>query len=1487
MVAGAFNHRHRAGIAHRKAFAGHAFEIRLTGNRAIQHGVADDNVLRRMPAQPGRLAHHHPPARQPLADIVIAVAGQLQRHAAGQEGAEAAAGRAGEANGDGVVRQPGMAVFLRNLPGQHGADGAIEVADRLFQPHRLAVLHRRGAFHDQFAVHGLFQVMFLELAMADRHTWGRHHLVQQLAEIDAFGLPMRDRRLGVQPVHLPDHLLKAAEAQLGHNLAHFLGDEEQVVDHVFRRAGKARPQHRVLCRNAHRAGVQMAFAHHDAAGRDQRAGGEAELIGPQQRAHHHVPPGAQAAIHLHHNPPAQPVQHQGLLGFRQPDFPRRPGMGQRGQRACASATFVAGNRHMVGAALGHPRRHGANAHFGHQLDRNPRLRVHVLQIVDQLRQIFDRVDIVMRRRRNQPHARGRMPHPGNVLVHLMARQLSAFTRLRALRHLDLDVVGIDQVFRRHAKPARGHLLNGRTFTVAVRQLHVAIGFLAALAGVRPAADAVHRHRQGRMRLAADRAEAHRAGGEPLDDLLRRLNLVERNRRRRQAELHQPANGQQPLVLLVDVAGEITIPVLRVAAHGVLQVADAFRRPGMVLAAQAEGVVAAHIQHFRVNRIAAIGLRMPLHRLGGNLGHAGAFDAGRGAGEAFFDKGAGQANRVENLRPAIGLVGGNAHLGHHLQHPLANRLDEVLARFIRADLQPVIHPQLLDGLERQIRVDRLGAIAGQGAEMMHFPRLTGFHHQPRIGAQALTDQVMMHGSGRQQRRNGDAVGGHAAIGNHQNVEPVQHGVRRLVAQIRQRPFHPGRALAGRPAGIQRAGAEPPADLAGNRPDLRQIAIGQDRLAHFQPVMRALGVAQQVRPRPDHGHQRHHQLLAGAVDRRVGHLGEVLLEVVVQQLRLAAQHRNRRIGAHGAERIVAQHRHRLQEELHVLLGVAKRLLHVQPGGAVIRRVNRQAVRQFRQFFELDLRRLQPFLVRMVRRQLGLDFVVVDNPAFFEVDQQHLARLQAPFAHDAAFRHRQHAGFGCQDHMVIIGHHIARRAQPVAIQRGANLPPIGKCDRGRAIPRFHQRGMIFVERPPFRVHQRVARPGFRDQHHHRMRQRVATGQQNFQRIIQARRVGLAMRDQRPHFVQIRPEQVRGHRATPREHPVHVAAHGVDLTVMRHEAIRMRQPPGREGVGRKPLMHQRQRRFRQRVLQVQIEAAHLRRQQQALIDQGAGGAGRHVQFRQARQPALHAQIAHIVQHLLSDGQDLALKRVLIGHIRATGDDRLPDVRHRLDHLFAQSGQIGRHSPPAEEALPLQRGNPLHQLHRIVARRLVARQEAHRHRVMAGLRQAEAQPLGPMAQQFVGDLNQAASAVTHQRVRADRAAMIQVHQDLQPAPDQFVRFSALDIRHEANAAGVVLQGRIIEALRLRRALTHGLIDHGHVHRGQVHSIKFPQTTAVLLSNADARAAAVAVQQFSAYHTALPRLSHDSTIPHPAGGARAQYYCARTRNPGSGAAVDG
>ncbi len=58
--------------------------------------------------------------------------------------------------------------------------------------------------------------------------------------------------------------------------------------------------------------------------------------------------------------------------------------------------------------------------------------------------------------------------------------------------------------------------------------------------------------------------------------------------------------------------------------------------------------------------------------------------------------------------------------------------------------------------------------------------------------------------------------------------------------------------------------------------------------------------------------------------------------------------------------------------------------------------------------------------------------------------------------------------------------------------------------------------------------------------------------------------------------------------------------------------------------------------------------------------------------------------------------------------------------------------------------------------------------------------------------------AVAGQRIGADRAAMIQVEQDLQPLLDQIVALVTLDMRDEADAAGVVLVGRVIEPLLFR-----------------------------------------------------------------------------------------
>ncbi len=144
-----------------------------------------------------------------------------------------------------------------------------------------------------------------------------------------------------------------------------------------------------------------------------------------------------------------------------------------------------------------------------------------------------------------------------------------------------------------------------------------------------------------------------------------------------------------------------------------------------------------------------------------------------------------------------------------------------------------------------------------------------------------------------------------------------------------------------------------------------------------------------------------------------------------------------------------------------------------------------------------------------------------------------------------------------MIVIGDDKARGPEAVAVQRRADLAAVGEGDRGRAVPGLHQRGMIFVEGLALRRHQRIAGPGFRDQHHHGLRQRIAARDQQFERVVQAGGVGLAVWDQRPHLVEIGAEQIRFHRAAARVHPIHVAAHRVDLAIVGDVAIGMRQLP------------------------------------------------------------------------------------------------------------------------------------------------------------------------------------------------------------------------------------------------------------------------------------------------------------------------------------------
>ena len=67
-------------------------------------------------------------------------------------------------------------------------------------------------------------------------------------------------------------------------------------------------------------------------------------------------------------------------------------------RAGTRTAVVAGDENHVRAAFGNARRDGADARLGDELDVDARVGVRILKVEDQLRQILDRIDIVVRRR---------------------------------------------------------------------------------------------------------------------------------------------------------------------------------------------------------------------------------------------------------------------------------------------------------------------------------------------------------------------------------------------------------------------------------------------------------------------------------------------------------------------------------------------------------------------------------------------------------------------------------------------------------------------------------------------------------------------------------------------------------------------------------------------------------------------------------------------------------------------------------------------------------------------------------------------------------------------------------------------------------------------------------------------------------------------------------------------------------------------------------
>ena len=414
------------------------------------------------------------------------------------EGAKRLAGRALELDGDMTLVQPLRPEAAHEGRGKPRADRPVRVADDVGELHLLAALEDGQGVLEHLGVQGVGDGI-APLHPAASRLRARLDAHQQRVEVEIVHPPGGTAHLDetVGPAH---DLVERGGAQPRQMLAHVLGQEGHEIDDLLRRAGELAPQSLVLGGHPDGAAVGVALADHEAADGKKRRGADAELLGAEQCRDDDVPARAQPAVDPQPHPLAQAVEGEHLMHLGQPDLPGDARELDGGERARTRAAGVAGDGDHVRMRLRNPGRHGADAGACDQLYAHARGGVDLLQVVDELGEILDGVDVVMRRRRDQGHPRRRVPEPRDQLGDLVARQLSALAGLCALGDLDLQLFRMIEVFGRHAEAARGDLLDGRVRVVAVGVGGKAPGILAALARDRLRTDPVHGDRQRLVRL---------------------------------------------------------------------------------------------------------------------------------------------------------------------------------------------------------------------------------------------------------------------------------------------------------------------------------------------------------------------------------------------------------------------------------------------------------------------------------------------------------------------------------------------------------------------------------------------------------------------------------------------------------------------------------------------------------------------------------------------------------------------------------------------------------------------------------------------------------------------------------------------------------------------------------------------------------------------------------------------------------------------------
>ena len=400
------------------------------------------------------------------------------------------------------------------------------------------------------------------------------------------------------------------------------------------------------------------------------------------------------------------------------------------------------------------------------------------------------------------------------------------------------------------------------------------------------------------------------------------------------------------------------------------------------------------------------------------------------------------------------------------------------------------------------------------------------------------------------------------------------------------------------------------------------------------------------------------------------------------------------------------------------------------------------------------LDPGGVRLARRELALQLAVEEQaPIGVEGEELPGAEPRAPHGH--AVGERDRARLRRNGDEPVVAHGDPQRPEAVSVERRAARDPVREDEPGGTVPGLGEHRVVAVHRTLPVVDPRVVLPGRRDEERDRLSHVETRADEELERVVEERRVGARAVEGGSEV------GVEATCALAGLHPGDVPVDRVDLAVVTEQPERLRALPARIGVGGEPLVEDRPRRRPAGIGEVGVEAPQLRRRAEGLVRHGAERERRHVDALDALGAAPGAMGA------------------LLGvRLDARREHELRDPGHGRGRGRPQRGHVRRHVAPAERLEPLGAACLLDD-----APEPRLAEEAHR------------EPCALDPGQRGIEREEHPRAVARDAVCRPRAAVRHRREPGERPVDELARCAPARIGDEADAAGVSLDGRVVEWL--------------------------------------------------------------------------------------------